>query len=129
MDLSEISPWTNYNDLYLKPKEWQRFMNERKYHLTIVDDLSENLEHYESFLKEEFNLNTFNDPELALEWLKKNKTSLLILDIHMPKVSGFELYQNIKQAHLDIPVIFLTGDPSEETTLKDALILGRMILS
>lgn len=93
-------------------------MTEKKHHVTIVDDLNENLEHYENFLEEDFSLQTFSDPESALDWLKENKTNLLLLDIHMPKISGFELYQKIKQAHLDIPVIFLTGDPSEETALK-----------
>ncbi len=55
--------------------------------------------------------------EQALEWLSKHKPSLVITDILMPEMNGFELCEKIKSnEHTeDVPVILLTclSDPSE----------------
>lgn len=42
-----------------------------------------------------FTFDTFNDPLLALESFKPNLYGLVILDVIMPKMNGFELYNQL----------------------------------
>jgi two-component system catabolic regulation response regulator CreB/two-component system response regulator ChvI len=44
-----------------------------------------------------FKVDSFNDPILALDNYKANFYDLVILDIKMPKMDGFELYVNIRE--------------------------------
>ena len=44
-----------------------------------------------------FEVHSFNDPILALDNFRKRSYDLLILDIKMPKMNGFELYTKIKK--------------------------------
>ena len=56
-----------------------------------------------------FQVASFNDPILALENFRKRSYSLLILDINMPKMNGFELYAKIKKIDNKVKVCFLTA--------------------
>jgi DNA-binding response OmpR family regulator len=56
-----------------------------------------------------FQVNSFNDPILALENFRKRSYSLLIIDINMPKMNGFELYAKIKKIDDKVKVCFLTA--------------------
>lgn len=49
----------------------------------------------------------FNDPELALEAIHREKPALLFLDIEMPMLNGFELLRQCEP--LDFKVIFTTA--------------------
>ncbi len=53
----------------------------------------------------------------TMEILKDNNISLIMLDIVMPDIDGFSLYEKIKQEY-DIPAIIMTGDKSIETINK-----------
>lgn len=48
----------------------------------------------------------------ALEFLEKNQVSLIVLDVGLPDVNGFELLKIIRQSH-NVPVIFLTARSEE----------------
>lgn len=93
-------------------------MNENNPHLTIIDDLNENLDHYQAILSEDYRMNTFVDPINALNWFDENETDLFLVDIHMPKMNGFDFYKRLREKNSRTPVIFLTGDASEETTIE-----------
>jgi DNA-binding NtrC family response regulator len=56
-----------------------------------------------------FQVNTFNDPNLALKRFKPNFYALVLIDIRMPKMGGFELYEQLKKIDPDIKVCFLTA--------------------
>lgn len=91
---------------------------ERKMHVTIVDDVKDNLKSYNELLSPTFNLELIQNPLDLLSFLGKTETDLIILDLHMPTMNGFELYEKFKLSHPDLPVIFLSGDPSEESIIK-----------
>jgi DNA-binding response OmpR family regulator len=93
-------------------------MMEKKMHVTIVDDVKDNLKSYNELLSPTFNLELIQNPLDLLNFLSKNQTDLIILDLHMPNINGFELYEKFKTTHPEIPVIFLSGDPSEESIIK-----------
>ncbi len=78
----------------------------------IVDDNHQNLELLQAYL-EEFHCRTltaYDGPE-ALEILKKKPPDLVILDIMMPQMSGFEVCRRLKKdpKTTDIPVIMVTA--------------------
>jgi DNA-binding response OmpR family regulator len=58
-----------------------------------------------------FQVDTFTDPLLALENFKKEagRYDLLMLDIKMPNMNGFELYKQIKKIDDKVKVCFLTA--------------------
>jgi two-component system sensor histidine kinase RpfC len=68
-----------------------------------------------------------SDPERALNYLLEESFDLIILDIHMPGLSGIEIVQRLRALEVTseatMPVLFLTADLSQET-LSTALQAG-----
>ena len=56
-----------------------------------------------------FIVDTFNDPEGALSNFKAGLYDLLLIDIKMPKMNGFELYQEIEKIDNRVKVCFITA--------------------
>jgi DNA-binding response OmpR family regulator len=56
-----------------------------------------------------FKVDTFNDPQEALSSYKSDYYDLVILDIKMPKMNGFELYDEIKKKDPQAKICFLTA--------------------
>jgi DNA-binding response OmpR family regulator len=56
-----------------------------------------------------FTVDTFNDSEEALSNFKPDYYDLVILDIKMPKIGGFELYEELKKKDNNVKVCFLTA--------------------
>ncbi len=86
--------------------------------LLLEDDLlfSESLE---DFLNEAgFDVDICNDGECALEKSYENNYDLLLLDVNVPKLNGFEVLQNIREQNDNTPAIFLTSFKDKESVLK-----------
>ena len=66
-----------------------------------------------------FIVDSFNDPLLALENFKADLYDVLILDIKMPKKDGFELYKEIMKIDNRVKVCFLTAGDVNYSSLKD----------
>jgi DNA-binding response OmpR family regulator len=56
-----------------------------------------------------FQVDTFNDPQEALSNYKPSYYDLVILDIKMPKMDGFQLYNEIKKKDQKAKICFLTA--------------------
>jgi CheY-like chemotaxis protein len=56
-----------------------------------------------------FDVDTFNDPEAALKSFKPDSYSLVLIDIMMPKMDGFQLYERLKKIDPDVKACFLTA--------------------
>jgi two-component system response regulator ChvI len=56
-----------------------------------------------------FMVDSYNDPTLALSNFKPGLYDLLLLDIKMPEVNGFELYQKMKEIDSNVKICFLTA--------------------
>lgn len=56
-----------------------------------------------------FSVDVFNDPLESLSKYKVGAYSLLLLDIKMPQMNGFELYDRIKQIDDKVKVCFVTA--------------------
>jgi CheY-like chemotaxis protein len=71
---------------------------------------------------------SFNDPILALNNYKVNFYDLIILDIKMPKMDGFELYIKIREQDPKAKICFLTAITTfNEDFRKTRLALGKTI--
>ena len=55
-----------------------------------------------------FEIDTFSDPELALSSFKPGWYDLLIVDVKMPKIHGFELYDKLKKIDNKVKVCFIS---------------------
>lgn len=68
-----------------------------------------------------FKVDAFDDPLLALENFKAGLYDLVILDIKMPKMNGFELYREIRKLDDKVKVCFMTAFDIKEDQLKAAI--------
>jgi len=84
--------------------------------ILIVDDVSENVDILVDLL-EEYDLVTTLDGKTALEIVKEEEIDLVLLDIMMPEINGFEVCHKLKNNPntKHIPIIFLTAkDKSDD---------------
>ena len=74
-----------------------------------------------------FKVDSFNDPQEALARFEPGLYDLVILDIKMPKMDGFELYHEIKKKDNNAKVCFLTASELyyEEFRKKEYYALDR----
>ena len=56
-----------------------------------------------------YDVDTFENPFIALEKLKPGFYGLIILDVKMPQIDGFELYREIKKVDKKAKICFLTA--------------------
>lgn len=69
-----------------------------------------------------FEVNLARDGKEAWAKFNENKPDLCVLDVMMPEMDGFTLAEKIKQAHVDMPIIFLTAK-----SLKEDIVRGLKI--
>jgi DNA-binding response OmpR family regulator len=87
-----------------------------KKRILIVDEEKEVGGTFETILKNYgFEIDYFTDPAVALEKFKPNLYDLTILDINMPEINGFELYDQLKSRDSNIKTLFITGLNSVES--------------
>lgn len=115
----------NRNDFFPDAVEMPGYLAEAT--IMIVDDEPFNIEVVRAFLEEDGyrNFVTVSDSTQAMKVLEARRPDLLLLDLMMPKVSGFEVLAAVR-AHPKfkfLPVIILTASSDPENKIK-ALELG-----
>jgi response regulator RpfG family c-di-GMP phosphodiesterase len=67
-----------------------------------------------------YTVNTAFDGEAALEELERHQPDLLVLDVRLPRKSGFQILESIRadQAMANLPVILISGNPSNEARIQ-----------
>jgi CheY-like chemotaxis protein len=66
-----------------------------------------------------FDVDAFNDPEVALKSFKPDFYALVLIDIMMPNMDGFELYERLKKVDPDIKVCFLTASEMYHEKIRE----------
>jgi CheY-like chemotaxis protein len=77
----------------------------------VVDDNPDVTSLYKEALEGEgkFNVDTYNDPNQALSNFKPHYYDILLIDVRMPEMDGFDLYKELKKLDPVIKVCFITG--------------------
>jgi DNA-binding response OmpR family regulator len=101
------------------------FMEEEFGKIFLVDDNPVNLRAGKNVLSDEYEVFTAPSAVKMFELLQEIKPSLILLDIEMPQMDGYEALKLLKSRPetAAIPVIFLTGKTDEENE-KKGLALG-----
>jgi DNA-binding response OmpR family regulator len=85
----------------------------QSYNILIVDDDLLTLKFYEAYLKDpSFNVIKATSGKECFEQVKNNAISLIILDVGIPDISGYEIAAQLKLGRetMDIPIVFITGN-------------------
>lgn len=98
---------------------------ETKSNVMIVDDELLNLHVLYNSLKQDYNVITASSGEKALEKAHEERLDIILLDIAMPGMNGFDVLTKLKESSetRNIPVIFITGMTSAKDEAK-GLFLG-----
>jgi DNA-binding response OmpR family regulator len=83
----------------------------KRQRILLVDDDRDILTTYKKGLEESglFEVSTFNDPEEALSNFKSGLYDCLIIDLRLPKMDGFELYDKMKAIDNKVKICFITA--------------------
>ncbi|PRX57585.1 hybrid sensor histidine kinase/response regulator [Flagellimonas meridianipacifica] len=95
--------------------------NPEKPYILAVDDEQLNLELLRFILeRNQYEFVGTSDDDFFFELLKERKPDLILLDVIMPRIEGFELCEKIKEfkEYRDIPIIFLTGKVNVKDKVK-----------
>ncbi len=86
-------------------------------HILIVDDNKTSLSSAKNALCDTYKVTAVTSGAQALKFLEKNRCDIILLDINMPEMDGFEVMRRIHESSgsADIPIIFLTADSDAET--------------
>ena len=68
--------------------------------------------------KEGYEVETTDNPRGALQMIKKREPDLLIIDVMMPYINGFEFATNLRKDGYDISIIFMTAQDAIESKLQ-----------
>lgn len=92
-------------------------MNNHKPQILVVDDSTKNLQLVSNVLYENgYNVTITTSGIQALESIKSQIPDLILLDVHMPEMDGFEVCRQLKldDSTKEIPIIFLTAEVDPE---------------
>ncbi|MFP4485625.1 MAG: diguanylate cyclase [Campylobacterales bacterium] len=95
-------------------------MSEFKATILIVDDMQTNISVLASMLKDRYHIKIAKSGERALEIVSHGGVDLILLDVVMPQMDGYEVCRILKSDAntKDIPVIFVTANTSKEDEEK-----------
>lgn len=88
--------------------------------IAYIDDNALNLECIKTVLEEEFQVETYSRPEKFFEIFGTSSYSAILVDIHMPTMDGFTLYERIiEHPHYNgCPILFISSDDSDSARIK-----------
>lgn len=86
-------------------------------HILVVDDNKVNLVSVKGVLDSLYKVTAVTSGEQALKFLERNHPDLILLDINMPEMDGFQVMEQIQKREeiCEIPIIFLTADTDPQT--------------
>ena len=87
--------------------------------ILIVDDEATNIDIVSELLHSIYEIRVSTNGNTALEMIKKEKPDLILLDINMPQMNGYEVADKLKSSKktADIPFIFITGKNDPKSML------------
>ena len=98
---------------------------DHQFKVLVVDDTQVNLDLISSALKNLYEVHTAISGKVALDCLLSKNIDLILLDVMMPKMTGFELCKILKNdvRYSGIPILFLTAK-NDEASISHGFKLG-----
>jgi DNA-binding response OmpR family regulator len=100
-------------------------MNNTEFKILLVEDddalrfiVKDNLE------QNNYKVQDAEDGEIALQLFKENAFDLIVLDVMLPKVDGFQVAEKIRKTNEQVPIIFLTARSMTEDKIMGLTIGG-----
>ena len=108
----------------LKRQEEERQKEESRKHILVVDDDPRMLRLVNEQLNEKYDVATAISGKLALKFLERKHTDLILLDYEMPGDNGPTVLKKLRDnpETKDIPVVFLTGI-TEKSKIQEVLVM------
>lgn len=102
--------------------------SKRKKRILVVDDEPDLTYTLKIGLEDtgSFEVDAFNDPELALSAFKPGNYDFLLIDIRMPKMSGYDLYDKIRSIDSKVKSCFITAYEINYQALREQFPLLKM---
>lgn len=82
--------------------------------IIVVDDEPLILNIIQTYLKNEFEIVTFDNPVEALSFLEKDSADMVISDFYMPEMTGLQFAEKIKAINPKCPTILISGSHVQE---------------
>lgn len=93
----------------------------KNFEILIIDDTPQNLKLLIDILSNRsFQIRVFSSPEQSMKSIELKVPDLILLDINMPKITGFQFATFLKQSSVykEIPIIFITASNATEDKVK-----------
>ena len=110
MVYSSLSSSRSSRDNIAKAPETPRLVDKKdKLVILIAEDNESNYKLFETILKKNYTLIHAWDGEEAVQLFKQHNPHLVLMDINMPKMDGYEATQKIREISPDVPVMAITA--------------------
>jgi DNA-binding response OmpR family regulator len=87
--------------------------------ILVVDDDEKNCIILQFLLSQQgYEVHTVDNARGALALIERQPPDLMLLDVNLPQLNGFEIYQKLKEADYDLPVIFVTAKDDLEDKVR-----------
>lgn len=100
-------------------------MHKMRPNVLIVDDDIETLEIMSLYLKPIANITTVTGGRQALEYIQQNPVDVILLDLYMPGMNGFQTVEECRklEACINVPIILITGS-NDKLTVLNSVVMG-----
>jgi DNA-binding response OmpR family regulator len=124
----DASHLQNKQDEKRKLRERKQKLSPHTKRILIVDDDSDITFTFKKAFEEanrndgnkiSFQVNTYNDPFLALSRFKPNYYDLMLIDINMPKINGIELSRQLLELDSNVKICFITAGEANIEVLRE----------
>jgi DNA-binding response OmpR family regulator len=124
----DASHLQNKQDEKRKLRERKQKLSPHTKQILIVDDDSDITFTFKKAFEEanrndgnkiSFQVNTYNDPFLALSRFKPNYYDLMLIDINMPKINGIELSRQLLELDSNVKICFITAGEANIEVLRE----------
>jgi len=94
-------------------------MSEKKV-IMAIDDNIQQLSEFKTILGQRYDLRVVKAASEAIAFLNKTKADVILLDIEMPNISGFEFLKDIKNvpSYINVPIIVVSGNSGQDFNNK-----------
>ena len=81
-----------------------------------IDDNAHQLNEFKLILVPDYDLRVVKSAAEALSFLNQNESDIILLDIEMPNISGFEFLKDIRKipSYMDAPIIIVSGNTGKD---------------